>query len=78
MNCPYCGTEMEQSVISSRDEISWARKRHLIGRADFHEGSIVLLELSFMKGSAVVAFLCRNCEKVVIDYKDGTGDNNNK
>lgn len=78
MKCPYCSNEMEEGIIQSPQEISWKRgvKRPLAGRAQFHEGSIVLSELSLMKGSAVKAFLCRNCMKVIIDYSDEGSDLN--
>lgn len=68
MKCPYCGNEMEQGFIQSPQEISWKKgdKRPFLGRAQFHEGSVILSELSFMKGSAVTAFLCRDCKKVII------------
>ncbi|PKM50974.1 MAG: hypothetical protein CVV02_08540 [Firmicutes bacterium HGW-Firmicutes-7] len=77
MNCPYCEMEMEQGVIQSPQEISWKKKKHLFGRAEFHEGSIVLSELSILKGSAAIAFLCRKCEKVIIDYKYSSCDGKN-
>ena len=78
MTCPYCNNEMEQGIIQSPHELSWKRgtKRPVLGRAEFHEGSVVLSELSFMKGSAVVAFLCRECKKVIIDYSDEKADLN--
>ena len=68
MNCPYCNGEMEKGVIQSSQEISWTRKKALLfGAAELHEGSVVLAEFSFMKGSCVTAYLCRPCGKVVID-----------
>lgn len=76
MKCPYCNEEMENGVIQSPHEISWKCKKHIFGRAAFHEGSVVLSELSFLKGSAVRAFCCRKCEKIVIDYKNGDSDIN--
>lgn len=78
MKCPYCGEEMEEGIIQSPQEISWKKgiKRPLFGRAAFHEGSVVLSDLSLMKGSAVVAYLCRSCEKVIIDYADEKADLN--
>ena len=80
MKCPYCGNEMEQGFIQSPQEISWKKgdKRPLLGRALFHEGSVILSELSFMKGSAVTAFLCRDCKKVIIDYSDENADLNQR
>ena len=69
MNCPYCGKEMESGLIQSQREIAWykGRKRHLFARAAFHEESVVLSKLSFLKGSAVAAYLCRDCKKVIVN-----------
>jgi len=80
MKCPYCNKEMEEGIIQSPQEISWKKgiKRPVFGRAQFHEGSVVLSELSLMKGSAVVAFLCRQCKKVIIDYSDEEADLNQR
>jgi len=78
MKCPYCEEEMELGLISSPHELSWKKdeKKPLFGRAEFHEGSVVLSELSVVKGSAVAAYLCRNCEKVIIDYSKENADFN--
>ena len=80
MKCPYCSGEMELGIIQSPQEISWKKglKRPFAGRAKFHPDSVVLSELSFMKGSAVKAYLCRNCRKVIIDLDDPKSDMNQK
>lgn len=80
MECPYCNKEMEKGLIQSPHEISWFKgeKKHLFGRAMFHKDSVVLSELSFIKGSAVIAYLCRDCKKVIIDFSDQTSDFNQK
>ena len=80
MKCPYCEKEMEQGFIQSPHEISWKKgdKRPLFGRAQLYEGSVILSELSFVKGSAVTAFLCRDCQKVIIDYSDENADFNQR
>ena len=80
MKCPYCEKETELGFIQSPQEISWKKddKIPLFGRAKFHEGSVILSELSFMNGSAVTAFLCRECKKVIIDYSDENSDFNQR
>ncbi|MCI9588089.1 MAG: hypothetical protein HFF60_09000 [Oscillospiraceae bacterium] len=78
MQCPYCGKTMEEGLIQSPQELAWlpGRKRPLLGRAQFHDGAVVLSELSMMRGSAVLAFLCRDCGKIMIDYAEGRSDLN--
>lgn len=76
MKCPYCGKELEQGIIQSPQEIAWKKKSSIIGRAKFHEGSVVLSELSMVKGSKVISYLCRSCEKIIIDYADNACDAN--
>ena len=69
MKCPYCQGEMEQGLIQSTKEICWipGEKRRVFAAAALHEGSVVLSEFDFFRGSAVVAWLCRACRKVIID-----------
>ena len=78
MTCPYCNYLMEEGIIQSSQEISWKKgiKRPMFGRAGFHEDSLVLSKLSIMKGSAVKAYLCRKCMKVIINYADKESDLN--
>ena len=42
------------------------------------ENDITLSALNIWKGSAVRAFLCEECRKVIIDYADATCDMNEK
>ena len=80
MKCPYCNNEMEKGLIQSPHEISWLKgeKRKFFGRAEFHKGSVVLSQLSFMKGSACIAYNCPSCQKIIIDYADSSTDLNYK
>lgn len=70
MHCPYCHAEMEKGVVQSPHEISWQSKRRYFGRAAFYDDAVVLSELNIMRGSAVEAWLCRDCKKVIIDYSE--------
>lgn len=78
MICPYCKKEMEKGLIQSGEELSWSKgeKRHFFLNAGFYKDSIVLSKRSFSKGSAVTAFVCRDCQKVLIDYSDEYSDFN--
>ena len=78
MKCPYCNNEMEIGLIQSAQELNWTKveKRKLFSRAFLHKDSIVLSELSFMKGSACIAYNCPNCKKIIIDYENSHTDLN--
>ena len=78
MKCPYCNEEMQAGVIQSPNEISWHEKRSFIGNGEFDMDRIVLSELSLLKGSAVRAFCCKKCEKIVIDFQNGSCDLNRR
>ena len=78
MNCPYCKNEMEKGLIQSPQEITFIKgdKRKFAEASFLNEDSVILSERSFIRGSATIAYLCRNCEKIIIDYKDGKNDLN--
>ena len=79
MKCPYCNEEMELGVIPSRLELAWFKgvKRPTLS-AKLHKDAVVLSKMSFMNGSAVAAYLCRDCQKVVIDYSIKKSDYNER
>ena len=79
MKCPYCSEEMEIGVIPSRLELAWFKgvKRPALS-AKFHKEAVVLSKMSFMNGSAVAAYLCKNCNKVIIDYSIKKSDYNER
>ena len=69
---------MEAGIIGSPHELSWTKgvKKKFFGRAFFHQGSIVLSELSLLSGSAVEAHICKDCKKLIINYADPDSDLN--
>ncbi|MBP5605542.1 MAG: hypothetical protein J6X60_08370 [Ruminiclostridium sp.] len=78
MNCPYCGVEMEQGLIQSNHAVSWNKgtKRRMFTPA--FSSDVTLSELSLTKGSAVIAYNCGACRKVIIDYADPESDLNKR
>ncbi len=80
MQCPYCNKEMEKGLIQSPQELAWiaGEKKRLFAKSEFYYGSVLLSKLSMLKSSAVVAYLCRDCEKVIIDYSDSKSDYNQR
>ena len=79
MKCPLCDREMEYGLIQSSSPIGWLKteKRKLFYNPDLYEGSVTLSAMSMLKGSAVVAYNCPNCKRIIIDYGDPMSDLNN-
>ncbi len=70
MTCPWCQKEMEKGLIQSPHEIAWLpgeKRRFFSTRAEFNDGAVTLSRFSALRGSAVRAWLCRDCGKVIID-----------
>ena len=61
MNCPYCNKEMEKGYIQSRDGLGWNAKKRIVSALS---GTFADQDL----GKAVVAFRCKECKKMVIDF----------
>ena len=61
MICPYCNFEMEKGYIQSRDGLGWSPKKIMIAALS---GMLAEQEL----GKSVIAYRCKACEKLVIDY----------
>ena len=80
MHCPYCSKEMEEGLITNVREIAWfpGLKRRYATFSGPEDGSVLLSKFSARKGSAVIACLCRDCEKIIIDYADNMCDYNRK
>lgn len=77
MRCPYCGDAMEAGVIQSAQEINWhPGRRRVVNAAWLHPDSLVLSRRNFLKGSAVEAWMCRRCGKIIIDSADPRSDRN--
>ena len=79
MNCPYCNKEMEVGTIQSPHELAWFKgeKRRFFGGSVLHRDAVTLSAPSLLS-SAVVAHLCRECKKLMIDLADEGSDLNNR
>ena len=69
---------MERGLIQNSSPLGWIKteKRTAFYNPDLFENSVRLSRLSMLKGSAVVAYNCRQCKKIIIDYGDPTSDLN--
>ena len=63
MQCAHCGKEMELGYIQSRDGLGWNAKKRIVSALS---GTFADQNL----GETAVAFRCKECKKVIIDYSD--------
>lgn len=71
MICPYCDQQMEVGSFQSGHGIVWLPKtKRLFAYSPLFppKGSVVLSDLDMLKCSAVTAYLCKTCKKVIVDY----------
>ncbi len=68
MKCPTCGQEMEEGFVQSAREIFFAIEPHRFWFKVKKEE--VLLSSHNWTRPTCVAYLCRNCKKVVINYAE--------
>lgn len=68
MMCPTCGQEMEEGFVQSAREIFFAIEPHRFWFKVKKEE--VLLSSHNWTRPTCIAYLCRNCKKVVINYAE--------
>ena len=70
MICPYCGNEMIEGFVQSREQLYFNRgkKARFIASGDL--GSISLSRFSLMRAPAARACLCKKCKKIIIDLSE--------
>jgi len=70
MKCPYCNNEMELGYIQCRDGVTWTPKKQLIAALSIlGKGSLSLTNGAADNSRMVYAHRCKNCQKIIIDYK---------
>jgi hypothetical protein len=68
MNCPQCGTEMENGYFQSMLRAAWVKKPHKFSLMP-KQGE-VLLENNFVNDCVFSASICKSCKIIHIDYSD--------
>ncbi|MEA5057478.1 hypothetical protein SDC9_98887 [bioreactor metagenome] len=70
MKCPYCNHVMKRGHIQSGNLLSWTPEGESsmgVSRWSKSPNSIVLANCSLLSGSAVDAFYCPTCKKIIIN-----------
>ena len=71
MVCPYCEKEMDLGFIQCRDGVTWTPEKRLVASLSvLGKGSVSLENGAADNSSAVYAFKCADCKKVIIDYSN--------
>lgn len=66
MKCPVCGREMEQGFLQGNQRIAWVKRKHSVSVLP-REGE-VLLENKALGSFLFPAWICKECQKVILDY----------
>ena len=69
MKCPTCGQEMEEGVVQSAREIFFTIEPHRFWFKVKKEEKVLLSSHNWTRPTCI-AYLCRNCKKVVINYAE--------
>lgn len=68
LNCPNCGQAMEPGYLSAGGgRIKWTQKKRSLS-ALAGDREIPIQNMSFTGKNSTVAYLCRSCRKIVVDY----------
>lgn len=72
MKCPYCNTEMTLGYIQCIDGVYWSEKKRTVSRLPPLNNCSLELATGGgpLSGSAVEAYRCAECKKIVIDYSE--------
>ena len=71
MKCPYCEKEMEKGYIQCRDGVTWTPKKQLVSALSIlGKDAVSLFNGAADNSSAVYAYKCSKCKKVLIDYSE--------
>lgn len=69
MKCPYCEKEMELGYVQCRDGVTWTKNKFFIAAlSSISKGAASLENGAADDSSAVYAYKCSGCKKVIIDY----------
>lgn len=70
MNCPFCNNTMEKGLLQSGQIMLWTKKRHYVF-LNAKDGEVELAR-DFLGGCHLPAWICKACEKIVVDYSQET------
>ena len=66
MNCPYCGKEMKQGALASRNPIFWSEKGE--APSPFHFRTVAALTDVF-RANNPAAWRCEDCKTIIPPYQ---------
>lgn len=73
MRCPICNGEMEKGYVQFHRGLAWVKNKHKISLAP-KEGELFIYNMNSMKYICLNAYVCKACEKILVDYSDSGTD----
>lgn len=69
MKCPYCNEETVKGYIQCRDGVNWTEKKQFVAALSvFGKDRVSLANGASENNSAVYAYKCAKCKKIIIDF----------
>lgn len=68
MECPNCNSKMEKGFLQGHKRVAWVKNKHKVSLRP-KEGE-VLLANNMVNDFIFPAWICKTCEKIIIDYSD--------
>ncbi len=77
MKCPYCNKEMESGYVQCRHGLHWTPKKQKVAAlSGMGKGAIAIgNDNGYMANSSAIAFHCKDCKMVIIQYGNSDKDN---
>ena len=67
MKCPDCNCDMEKGFLQGGNMMTWVRKPHILTM--YPKKGEVMVGRNPMNAVSVTAFICKDCKKIIVDYK---------
>ena len=69
MKCPCCNNEMKKGVVQSAREVFFAAEPHSVWFKPRGNEEVTLSSYNLSRPTCI-AYICRACKKVVVDYAE--------
>ena len=73
VKCPFCESMMEKGMIQGGNLPVWVKKKHYLSLLP-RDGEVIL-DRDYLTGTAIPAWICKKCKRVIGEYTDNDNSN---